>query len=597
MNFPDEKRPAADTEVLCGQLERELHLLRQGELDPEEPLLYEVYARQILAECWRRVSGGDLAAPSDLVSRLAGAQPFINAFLPEPDDPRAEAARQMHHLLMELALAARTLEPARGKARLANRSRSSAEREVLRVLSSYPDRYLRRGEVHEKMRHGDRKLSQVRVGQILVSLHHEGLLQRVHGTARGNPSAAFYALSEMGVEVCRELDQNPLSDELPLFSVDVDSMENLLRPDLVAPPSRGFTRQGIKIATFYSYRGGLGRSLAVAHVGRRLASKEPEERFLLIDMDLEAPGLNEYFDVPPGSAGLEGLVEGYFARPAGDRRAWLAKAVQEGSYVMQAAGLKNLFVLPSGSPGATSERGGVSERLQQEVARARLGPDSRPSLPEDGFLADLRQVLHQLYYRVLIDAPAGFSPTSYASTVLLPDELVLCLRPNPKTFDRVRSVLASFLWREAGERQRSLVTFVFTPFPLEARERPERWIEKHLLSGRTAPGRHFRIVRLYQDKGIACGESGPDTLLLKGYDFLATLIGSAIVDPDLLETIEPEFARLAGAAADRNQRPGGVLVPPPSLARKPSTADLYAHSSARHAPEALAGLATVRGRS
>lgn len=599
MSFPDEKRPAVDPDVLCGQLQRELHLLRQGELDAEEPLLYEVYARQILAQCWRRVSGGDLAVPSDLLARLAEVQPFINAFLPEPDEPRAEAARQMHHLLMELALAARTLEPDRRKARLANRSRSSAEREVLRVLSAHPDRYLRRGEVHEKMRHDDRQLSQVRVGQILVTLHHEGLLLRVHGSARGNPSAAFYALSEMGVEVCRELDQRPLPDELPLFSVNVDALEAHLRPDLVAPPSRGFARQGHQIATFYSYRGGLGRSLAVAHVGRLLAAKEPEERFLLIDMDVEAPGLNEYFEVPPGSAGLEGLVKGYFARPDGERRAWLADAVQEAPYVLPVAGLKNLFVLPSGSPGAISEKASVAERLQQEIARAGLGPDGRPHLPKDGFLADLRHVLREAYYRVLVDAPAGFSATSYASTVLLPDELVLCLRPNPKTFDRVRSVLASFLWRETSERQRSLVTFVFTPFPVEARERerPDLWIEKHLLSEQTAPGRHFRIVRLYHDKGIACGEAGPSPLLLKGYEFLATLIVSAIVDPDLHGPMEQEIARLASSAAERTQRLGAVLTPSSSPISQPSTADLFAHSSARRAPEAIAGLATVRGRS
>ena len=594
MSFPDEKRPAADPEVLCGQLQRELHLLRQGELDPEEPLLYEVYARQVRAECWRRVGAGNLAAPGELLARLEGVQSFVNSFLPEPGEPRAEAARQMHHLLIELALAARTLEPVHRKARLSDGSRSAADREVLRVLFEHRDRYLRRGEVHQKMRH---ELSLVRVGQILVDLHHEGLLLRVHGTARGNPSAAFYALSEAGVEICRELDQNPTPDEVPLFSIDPKVMEKLLLPDAVAPPSRGFARQSRQIATFYSYRGGLGRSLAVAHTGRRLAAKEPEERFLLIDMDLEAPGLNEYFEVPPGSVGLEGLVVGYFARPAGERRAWLAKAIQEAPYVVPAARLKNLFLLPSGSPDASSEKDGVAARLQQEVARVRRGPDGLPSLPEDGFLADLRHVLHQTYYRVLVDAPAGFSPTSYASTVLLPDELVLCLRPSPKTFDRVRRVLGSFLWRENAEQQRSLVTFVFTPFPLEAHERPDRWIEEHLLSGRTAvPGRHFRIVRLYQDRGIACGESGPGFLLHKGYEFLATLIGSAIVDPDLLSTIEQETARLATSEAERAQRPGVARSSTPSPARK-AAANLYAHSSGQHAPEAVAGLAAVRGGS
>ena len=51
-------------------------------------------------------------------------------------------------------------------------------------------------------------------------------------------------------------------------------------------------RQG-KIITFYSYKGGTGRSMAVANVGWILASRG--RRVLAIDWDLEAPGLHRYF--------------------------------------------------------------------------------------------------------------------------------------------------------------------------------------------------------------------------------------------------------------------------------------------------------------
>ena len=47
-----------------------------------------------------------------------------------------------------------------------------------------------------------------------------------------------------------------------------------------------------KIVTFYSYKGGTGRSMALVNVGWILASAG--YRVLLVDWDLEAPGLHRY---------------------------------------------------------------------------------------------------------------------------------------------------------------------------------------------------------------------------------------------------------------------------------------------------------------
>ena len=47
-----------------------------------------------------------------------------------------------------------------------------------------------------------------------------------------------------------------------------------------------------RIITFYSYKGGTGRTMALANVGWILASSG--KRVLLVDWDLEAPGLHRY---------------------------------------------------------------------------------------------------------------------------------------------------------------------------------------------------------------------------------------------------------------------------------------------------------------
>lgn len=52
------------------------------------------------------------------------------------------------------------------------------------------------------------------------------------------------------------------------------------------------------IFTFYSYKGGVGRSMALANIAVRF--QRQGYRTLLIDMDLEAPGLERYFEESEG---------------------------------------------------------------------------------------------------------------------------------------------------------------------------------------------------------------------------------------------------------------------------------------------------------
>ena len=48
------------------------------------------------------------------------------------------------------------------------------------------------------------------------------------------------------------------------------------------------------IAVFYSFKGGVGRSMAVANVGDLLTRSGL--KVLMIDFDMEAPGLEQYSD-------------------------------------------------------------------------------------------------------------------------------------------------------------------------------------------------------------------------------------------------------------------------------------------------------------
>ena len=65
------------------------------------------------------------------------------------------------------------------------------------------------------------------------------------------------------------------------------------------------------IATFYSFNGGVGRTLALVNVAVELAGRW--RRLLLVDFDLEAPGLDT-FDLgrpPRPTPGVVDFVSAY----------------------------------------------------------------------------------------------------------------------------------------------------------------------------------------------------------------------------------------------------------------------------------------------
>ena len=61
------------------------------------------------------------------------------------------------------------------------------------------------------------------------------------------------------------------------------------------------------IFTFYSFKGGVGRSMAVANVGEELYRRGL--KVLLVDFDLEAPGLERFFDAPADILAQRGVID------------------------------------------------------------------------------------------------------------------------------------------------------------------------------------------------------------------------------------------------------------------------------------------------
>ncbi len=184
------------------------------------------------------------------------------------------------------------------------------------------------------------------------------------------------------------------------------------------------------VTTFYSYKGGVGRSMALANVGVLLA--KAGNRVLLVDFDLEAPGLPSYG--PLGAAtGLPGMVD-YVDQY---RRELVAPDVSEFIAECSIDETASIWVMPAGDNGspAYGERlGGID---WTELYRS-----------EAGFLMfeDMRQQWAMFedegFDYVLIDSRTGHTDVGGICTRHLPDAVVVMFVPTMQNIAGLEPIVA-----------------------------------------------------------------------------------------------------------------------------------------------------------
>src|SRR6267143_2941696 len=187
------------------------------------------------------------------------------------------------------------------------------------------------------------------------------------------------------------------------------------------------------IVTFYSFKGGVGRTQALVNVGVELAQRG--RRVLLVDLDLEAPGIDTY-PLPKPKEPAPGIVEFVTEYLVSGEAPDATRHIYEYRNVGQQGG--RLWVMPSG-------------RQDDTYARRLSEIDWRTLYSErGGFLLfeDLKlQWEHALAPDyVLIDSRTGHSDVSGICTRQLPDSVVILFFPTdqnlrglPMVVDDVRS--------------------------------------------------------------------------------------------------------------------------------------------------------------
>ena len=183
------------------------------------------------------------------------------------------------------------------------------------------------------------------------------------------------------------------------------------------------------VVSFYSFKGGVGRSLALANVGLRLA--QSGQSVLIVDFDLEAPGIDTFELLRPKVEG-PGIIE-YVSQYISS-----GKAPDVKDYTYEAYGLGKgggrVWVMPAGRKG--------------KEYSAKLGQINWQSVYEDydGFLMfeDLKAQWEKAFKPdyVLIDSRTGHTDSGGICTRQLPDSVVILFFPNEQNLTGLKQMVS-----------------------------------------------------------------------------------------------------------------------------------------------------------
>lgn len=180
------------------------------------------------------------------------------------------------------------------------------------------------------------------------------------------------------------------------------------------------------IITFYSYKGGVGRSMALANIAYELSNRK--FKVLVVDWDLEAPGIERYFSSFKIENTSEGLLQLLFA--------FKNDSVPNYKDYLWKIETSNEFPISLLHSGRDKDPTAYSSLLQNFN-----WTDFFVKEKGGHHLEKLRTDWHLDYDFVLIDSRTGLSDSSGICTILMPDILVPMFTANYQSLFGIRDIV------------------------------------------------------------------------------------------------------------------------------------------------------------
>lgn len=195
--------------------------------------------------------------------------------------------------------------------------------------------------------------------------------------------------------------------------------------------------------TFYSFKGGVGRTLALANIGLELARKG--RQVLLIDFDLESPGIDTFEIFRPREP-HPGVVE-YISSFMSTK---IAPDVRDYIYEVFGVGQKSgrLWVMPAGK---SDEE--YAQKLSN-ISWKRLYDEFDGFLMFEDVKAQWRKSFEPDY--VLIDSRTGHTDIEGICTRQLPDAVVVLFFPNEQNLSGLNATVSSIKSEDKSRKDKAI---------------------------------------------------------------------------------------------------------------------------------------------
>ncbi|WP_422774309.1 FxSxx-COOH system tetratricopeptide repeat protein [Plantactinospora sp. WMMC1484] len=220
-----------------------------------------------------------------------------------------------------------------------------------------------------------------------------------------------------------------------------------------------------QVVTFYSFKGGTGRTMALANVAWILAANG--RKVLVADWDLESPGLHRFFhpfidlSVLAGTGGVIDMIRGFETQAsAKDADGVPTVGSLPAGWEAEFARVRHFaFSLNYSFPGGGSLDFLSAGRQNQDYVAGISGLDwdvFYDVLGGAAFIDALREDMRRNYDYTLIDSRTGLSDVASICTIHLPDVLVDCFTLSDQGIEGAARVARDVTRRYGNRRIRVL---------------------------------------------------------------------------------------------------------------------------------------------
>lgn len=233
-----------------------------------------------------------------------------------------------------------------------------------------------------------------------------------------------------------------------------------------------------RVLTFYSFKGGVGRTMLLANTAYRLANRHGL-RVIAVDWDLEAPGLHRFFGLSNETIAQSSGILDYFKswHEALERRAPSPPDVTPSLIPItdpkHAPRFGSLSLLPAG-------------RIDGSYARRLIDFNWQEFYSDSAGASAVETLRSQLIEQadvVLIDSRTGFTDAGGICTIQIPDGVVLVTAPNHQSLEGIDQIARAIAQSPPSARMgraRPRMWLVVSRVPLvEETYLAEQWFKKH----------------------------------------------------------------------------------------------------------------------